>query len=131
MKINHGSRQTNMTETLLHIQQTLAILKQVACCTVTQGVNGDRMIEAGLCQGVLHNGAYISRLDRLRSYSFAMRLENKVVTGIPLLEALQHFDLLFRDGYAAVLLAFALIDKNLLTVKTYINPLEAACLAYS
>ena len=89
MKINHGSRQTNMTETLLHIQKTLAILKQVACCTVTQGVNSDRTIEAGLCQGILHNGAYISRLDRLRGYSFAMRLENEVITWEPLLEDAQ------------------------------------------
>jgi hypothetical protein len=120
-----------MTETLLHIQQTLAILKQVACCTVTQGVNGDRMIEAGLCQGVLHNGAYISRLDRLRSYSFAMRLENKVVTGIPLLEALQHFELLFRNGYDTILFAFALIDEDLLPLKTYVMPFEAADLANS
>ena len=120
-----------MTETLLHIQQTLAILKQVACCTVTQGVNGDRTIEAGLCQGILHNGAYISRLDRLRGYSFAMRLENEVITGKPLLETLKHFELLFRDGYTTVLLAFALVDENLLTVKTDINPFEAASLTYS
>ena len=120
-----------MTETLLYVQQTLAIIKQMACSTMAQRMDSDGTVKAGLRQRILQYDSDISGFDGLGRDSSAMSLENEVVTGIPLLEALQHFELLFRDGYAAVLLAFALIDKNLLTVKTYINPLEAAGLAYS
>ena len=131
MKIDHGSRQAYMSKPLLYIQKALPILQHVTGSAVPESMNRDGMIEAGLCQGVLHNGAYISRLDRLRSYSFAMRLENEVITGIPFLEALQHFELLLRNGHNTILLAFTLIDEDLLAFKTDVNPFEAASLAYS
>ena len=120
-----------MSETLLYLQEAFSIFQEMRSRRMSQSMNSDRAVVAGLHQCILHDDTHISRLDGLRRHTSAMRLEDEVITGEPLLEALQHFDLLFRDGYAAVLLAFALIDKNLLTVKTYINPLEAACLAYS
>ena len=118
MKIDHRSRQTYMTETLLHIQKTLAILKQMGSRRMPQGMDGDGMVEAGLYQGILHDDTDISRLDGLRRNSFAMRLENEVITGIPFLEALQHFELLLRNGHNTILLAFTLIDEDLLAFKT-------------
>lgn len=60
-----------------------------------------------------------------------MSKKYKVVTGKPLLEALQHFELLFRNGYDTILFAFALIDEDLLSLKTDVMPFEAASLAYS
>ena len=131
MKIDHGSGQAYMTKPLLHIQKTLAILKHMACGTMAERVNRDGMVEAGLYQGVLHDDTDISRLDGLRRNSFAMRLENEVITGIPFLEALQHFELLLRNGYDTILLAFSLIDEDLLAFKTDVMPFEAASLAYS
>ena len=131
MKIDHGSRQTYMTEPLLYIQKALAILKHMACGTMAERVNRDGMVEAGFRQGILHDDTDISRLDGLRSNSSSMRLEYEVVTGVSSLEALQHFELLFRDGHDTILLALALIDENLLALKTDVNPFEAASLAYS
>lgn len=98
---------------------------------MAERVNRDGMVEAGLYQGVLHDDTDISRLDGLRRNSFAMRLENEVITGIPFLEALQHFELLLRNGYDTILLAFSLIDEDLLAFKTDVMPFEAASLAYS
>jgi hypothetical protein len=131
MKIDHGSRQTYMTEPLLYIQKALAILKHMACGTMAERVNRDGMVEAGFRQGILHDDTDISRLDGLGNHSLAMRLEYEVVTGKPSLEALQHFELLFRNGYDTILFAFALIDEDLLPLKTDIMPFEAASLAYS
>jgi hypothetical protein len=131
MKIDHGSGQAYMTEPLLHIQKTLAILQHVTGSAVPESMNRDGMVEAGLYQGILHDDTDISRLDGLRRNSFAMRLENEVITGIPFLEALQHFELLLRNGHNTILLAFTLIDEDLLAFKTDVNPFEAASLAYS
>jgi len=89
------------------------------------------MVKTCLHQGVLHDDTDISRLYGLRSNSFAMRLEDEVVTGEPPLEALQHFELLFRNGYDTILFAFALIDEDLLPLKTDVMPFEAAGLAHS
>lgn len=131
MKIDHGSRQTYMTEPLLYIQKALAILKHMACGTMAERVNRDGMVEAGFHQCILQYDSDISGLDGLRSDSSSMRLEYEVVTGVSPLEALQHFELLFRDGHDTILLALALIDENLLALKTDVNPFEAASLAYS
>lgn len=60
-----------------------------------------------------------------------MRLEDKVITEEPSLEALQHSELLFRNGYDTILLAFSLIDEDLLAFKTDVMPFEAASLAHS
>lgn len=60
-----------------------------------------------------------------------MRFKYKVITWEPLLEDAQQEKQLFRDGYDTVLLSLTLIDENLLAFKTDVNPLEAACLAYS
>ena len=131
MKIDHRSRQTNMTEPLLHIQQTLAVLKQMGSCRMPQGMYGDGTVEAGLHQCILQYDSDISGLDGLRSDSSSMRLEYKVVTGKPLLEDAQQEQQLCRDSHTAVLLALALIDEYLLAVKTDVIPLEATCLAHS
>ena len=131
MKIDHGSRQACMPETLLNIQEALSILKQMGCCAMTKSMNRDGVVEAGLCQGILHDDTYISRFDGLRSYSPTMRLENKVITGISSLEAVQHFELLFGNGHDSIFLSLALIDEDLLAFKTDVNSFEAASLANS
>ena len=58
-------------------------------------LNRDGMVERGLYQGILHNDTDISRLDGLRSHSFAMCFENEIVTGESLFEVTQHGELLF------------------------------------
>ena len=131
MKIDHRSSQTNMTETLLYVQQTLAILKQMACSTMAQRMDSDGTVKAGLRQRILQYDSDISGLDGLRSDSSAMSLENEVITGKPLLEDAQQEQQLCRDSHTAVLLALALIDEYLLAVKTDVIPLEATCLAHS
>ena len=70
-----------------------------------------------------------------------MRLENKVITGISSLEAVQHFELLFGNGHDSTFLSLALIDEDLLAFKILglakrqsradVNPFEAASLANS
>ena len=70
MKIDHRSRQTYMTETLLHIQKTLAILKQMGSCRMPQGMDGDGTVEAGLHQRILQYDSDISGLDGLSKLSF-------------------------------------------------------------
>ena len=131
MKIYHCSRQTDMTKTLLYIQKGLAIFKQMACSTMAKRMNRDGVVKAGLHKCILHDDTYISWLDGLRSNSLAMGLEDEVIAGIPSLEALQHFELLFGDGHDTVLLPLALIDEYLLSLKTDVNPFEAASLTYS
>ena len=96
-----------------------------------KSVNRDGVVEAGFCQGIFHDDAYIARLDGLRINSFAMRLENEVVTGVPLLENAKQENLLFRNRYTSVFLPLALINEDLLSFKTDVNPFEAASLAYS
>ena len=131
MKIDHGSRQAYMSKPLLYIQKALPILQHVTGSAVPESMNCDGMVKTCLCQGILHDDTDISRLDGLRRNSFAMRLENEVITGIPFLKALQHFELLLRNGHNTILLAFTLIDEDLLAFKTDVNPFEAASLAYS
>ena len=131
MKVDHRSRQADMTETLLYIQKAFPVLQEMRSSTMPQGMNRDSVVEAGPDQGILHNDADIPGLDGLRSYPFAMCLEDEVVTGIPFLEALQHFELLLRNGHNTILLAFTLIDEDLLPLKTDVMPFEAASLAYS
>ena len=94
-------------------------------------MNCDRMVDTCFCQGILHDDADITRFDGLRSNTSAMRFKYKVITWEPLLEDAQQEKQLFRDGYDTVLLSLTLIDENLLAFKTDVNPLEAACLAYS
>ena len=131
MKIDHGSGQAYMTEPLLHIQKTLAVLKQMGSRRMPQGMYGDGTVEAGFHQRILQYDSDISGLDGLRSDSSSMRLEYKVVTGKPLLEDAQQNQQLCRDSHTAVLLALALIDEYLLAVKTDVIPLEATFLAHS
>ena len=129
MKIYHRSSQTNMTETLLYVQQTLAILKQMACSTMAQCMDSDGTVKAGLRQRILQYDSDISGFDGLGRDSSAMSLENEVITGEPLLENAQQEQQLCGDSYAAVLFAFSLIYEYLLAVKTDVIPLEAASLA--
>ena len=112
MKIDHRSSQTDMTETLLYIQQTLAVLKQMACGTMAQRMDGDGTVKAGLHQRILQDDSDISGLDGLGGDSSAMSLEDEIVTGESLLENAQQEQQLCGDGYAAVLLAFSLIYES-------------------
>ena len=129
MKVDHRSRQSDMTETFLDIQKTLAILQEMRCCTMPESMYRDRVIEAGPCQGILHNDSDISGFDGLRSILCAVCFEDEIVTGIPLLEATEHGELLLGNRHTSVFLSLALIDEDLLTVKTDVNPFEAADLA--
>jgi hypothetical protein len=131
MKIDHRSRQADMTETLLYLQKAFPILQEMRSSTMPQGMYRDSVVEAGPDQGILHNDADIPGLDGLRSYPFAMCLEDEVVTGIPFLEATEHGELLLGNRHTPVFLSLALIDEDLLTVKTDINPFEAADFADS
>ena len=131
MKVDHRSRQAYMPKTLLYIQKALAILQEMRRCTMPQGMYRDRVVEAGPCQGILHNDTDISGLDGLRSSLGAVCLEDEVVTWIPFLEATEHGDLLLGNRHTPVFLSLALIDEDLLTVKTDVNPFEAADLANS
>ncbi len=130
MKIDHRSRQAYMAETLLYIQKAFPILQEMRGCTMPQGMYRDRVVEAGSYQGILHNDADIPGLDGLRSYSFAMCLENEVVTGISPLEATEHGELLLGNRHTPVFLSLSLVDEDLLPVKTDVNPFEAADLAH-
>ena len=131
MKIDHGSRQSDMAEPFLYIQKAFPIFQEMRGCTMPQGMYRDRVVETGSYQGILHNDSDIAGLDGLRSYSFTMCLENEVVTGKPLLEAAEHGELLLGDRHTPVFLSLALIDEDLLPVKTDVNPFEAADLANS
>ena len=129
MKIDHCSCQADMTETFLYIQQTLAVLKQMACGTMAQRMDGDGTVKAGLHQRILQYDSDISGLDGLRCDSFAMSLEDEVIAGEPLLEDTQQEQQLCGDCYTSVFFAFALIYEYLLAVKTDVVPLEAASFA--
>ena len=126
MKIDHSCRKPYMAETLLYIQKALAILQEMRSRTMPQGMYGDGLVECGPCQGILHNDTDISGLDRLRCHSSAMCLEDEVVTGISLLEATEHGELLLGNRHTPVFLSLALIDEDLLPVRTDVNPFEAA-----
>lgn len=130
-----------MPETLLYLQKAFSIFQEMRGRRVSQGMNCDRMVETCFCQGILHDDTDITRFDGLRSNTSAMRFKYKVITWEPLLEDAQQEKQLFRDGYDTVLLSLTLIDENLLAFKILglakrqsradVNPLEAACLAYS
>ncbi len=130
MKVDHRRRQADMTETLLYIQKALPVLQEMRGCTMPQCMYRDRVVEAGPHQGILHNDADIPGLDGLRSNPFAMCLEDEVVTGIPLLEATEHGELLLGNRHTPVFLSLALIDEDLLTFKTDVNPFKATDLAH-
>ena len=129
MKIDHRSRQTDMTETLLYLQKAFPILQEMRSSTMPQGMYRDRVVEAGPYQGILHNDSDISGLDGLGSNPSAMCLEDEVVTGEPPFEATEHGELLLGNRHTPVFLSLALIYEDLLTVKTDVNPFEAADLA--
>ena len=78
-----------MTETLLYLQEAFSIFQEMRSRRMSQGMNSDRAVVAGLHQCILHDDTHISRLDGLRSYPFAMCLEDEVVTGKPFLEDAQ------------------------------------------
>ena len=71
-----------MTETLLYVQQTLAILKQMACSTMAQRMDSDGTVKAGLRQRILQYDSDISGFDGLGRDSSAMSLENEVAVKI-------------------------------------------------
>ena len=129
MKIDHRGRKSSMAEAFLYIQKTLTILKQMACGTMAQGMDGDGMVKTGLHQGILQYDSDISGFDGLWCNVSAMSLEYEVFTRIvPFVDAKQE-QLLFRNGDTAVFLALALINEYLLTIKADVIPFEAANLA--
>ena len=87
------------------------------------------MVKTSLYKCILKDRADIAGSDRLRSYSPAMALEHEVITGEMLSVDTQQGKQLGRNGHTAVFLAFPLIDEKLLTVKTDVDPFEAAGLA--
>ena len=79
----------------------------------------DRVVEAGPCQGILHNDTDISGLDGLRSILCAMCLEDEVVTGIPFLEATEHGELLLGNRHTPVQGRRSIIMTRLLANPQY------------
>ena len=96
-----------------------------------QGMYRDRVVEGSPYQGILHNDSDISGLDGLGDNPSAMCLEDEVVTGISPLEATEHGELLLGNRHTPDFLSLALIDEDLLPLKTDVMPFEAASLAYS
>ena len=97
---------------------------------MTQGMNRDSRIQAGLRQGILKYGADIAWLDGLRDDTSSVRLEYEVVTGILLPVDAQQKEQLAGNRHTAVFPSLTLIDEKLLSLKTDILPSEAAYLAY-
>ena len=126
MKINQGRRNPCVSKPLLHIKDVLSVFQKVSSRTVSQGVYGDGMIEAGLSQGVLEYGTYIPRCDALRCDSPSMCLEDEVVTGVPLPECPQYDEHLRGDGYIPVLVPLTLAYEEHPPVEADILPSEPA-----
>jgi hypothetical protein len=89
MKIDHGSCQAYMPKTFLYIQKAFPILQEMRSRRMSQCMNSDRAVVAGLHQCILKDDADISRLDGLWGNPLSMCLENKVFTGKPFLEDTQ------------------------------------------
>ena len=89
MKIDHGSCQAYMPKTFLYIQKAFPILQEMRSRRMSQCMNSDRAVVAGLHQCILKDDTDISGLDWLRSHSSAMCLEDEVITGKPFLEDTQ------------------------------------------
>ena len=89
-------------------------------------MNRERMVKTSLYKCILKDRADITGSDRLRSDSSAMALEHEVVTGEMLSVDTQQDKQLGRNGHTSVFLAFPLIDEKLLSVKTDVDPFEAA-----
>ena len=126
MKIHHGSRQTHMSEPFLYIQDVFSHLQQMRGTGMSEGMNRERMVKTSLYKCILEDRADIAGSDRQRSYTPAMALEHEVVTGEMLSVDTQQDKQLGRNGHTAVFLAFPLIDEKLLSVKTDVDPFEAA-----
>lgn len=58
MKINHRSRESRMSETLLYMHNVLSVLQEMRGSTVTLVVCRDGMVENYPCQGVLENDTW-------------------------------------------------------------------------
>jgi hypothetical protein len=78
-----------MTETLLYLQEAFSIFQEMRSRRMSQCMNSDRAVVAGLRQRILKDDTVISGLDWLRSHSSAMCLEDEVITGKPFLEDTQ------------------------------------------
>ena len=89
MKIAQGGRQPGVSETFLYIEDALAVLQEMRCCGMTQGVNSDGAVEAGPHQGVLEDDIDIAWFDGLRDKVPSMGLEHKVIAWVLLLENAQ------------------------------------------
>ena len=89
MKIDHGSCQAYMPKTFLYIQKAFPILQEMRSRRMSQCMNSDRAVVAGLRQRILKDDTDISGLDWLRSHSSSMCLEDEVITGKPFLEDTQ------------------------------------------
>ena len=93
MKIDHGSCQAYMPKTFLYIQKAFPILQEMRSRRMSQCMNSDRAVVAGLRQRILKDDTDISGLDGLRSHPSTMGLEDEVVAGISFPEDAQQIRL--------------------------------------
>ena len=70
-----------MSESFLYVQDILPVFEEMSSRTVSESMNGDGGVEAGLDQRILKNPPYISLIDTLRRDTPSMSLEDKVVLG--------------------------------------------------
>ena len=126
MQINHSCRNTCMSESFLHVQDTLPVFEEMSSRTVSESMNGDGGVEAGLDQRILKNPPYISLIDTLRCDTPSMSLEDKVVTGILFSERFEYDEELFGDGDISVLQPLPLTDEEHFAFEADVLPSELA-----
>src|SRR5574344_2947684 len=82
MKINHRSRESRMSEPLLHVHYVLSVFQEMRGRTMPQVVDGDGMVECDPRQCVLEDDPHIAWSDALWLFVPAMTLEDIVVARI-------------------------------------------------
>lgn len=83
MKIDHGGRQTYMSEAFLYFKDTFTIFQEVRSCRVAKSMNRNRTVETCPCQCILEYGADIAGSDGTIWHYFTTGHEYEVITGIP------------------------------------------------
>ena len=115
-----------MSESFLHVQDILPVFEEMSSRTVSESMNGDGGVEAGLDQRILKNPPYISLIDTLRRDTPSMSLEDKVVTGILFSERFEYDEELFGDGDISVLQPLPLTDEEHFAFEADVLPSELA-----
>ena len=126
MQINHSCRNACMSESFLHVQDILPVFEEMSSRTVSESMNGDGGVEAGLDQRILKNPPYISHIDTFRRDTPSMSLEDKVVTGILFSERFEYDEELFGDGDISVLQPLPLTDEEHFAFEADVLPSEFA-----